>query len=324
MKRFSRHGFSLIAALAALAGLVALAPQATEYARNGLRLCAMVVIPSLLPFFVLSSLLSALGLPQLLGRLFEKPMRALFKVSGEGLTPLLLGLTGGYPVGAAALAALVREGRLSREEGERLLPVCNNTGPAFIIGAAGVGVFGSTRWGVLLYICHLLAALTLGVLFSRKQVHETDAPPPPQPSADLLQALPDSVRTAATQMLSLCGFVVFFAVITGLLDELGLLSSLAADLSLRLGWELGACRALLTGILELSGGIGAMRGLSPTASHLALAAFLLGFGGISVHCQTLSAVEGSGMKSARHTVGRLLHGVLSAIFAYAFFMLLRI
>jgi hypothetical protein len=41
---------------------------------------------------------------------------------------------------------------------------------------------------------------------------------------------------------------------------------------------------------------------------------MLGWGGLSVHFQTLSVIAGTGMKTARHTVGRLLCGLISAIY----------
>lgn len=59
-----------------------------------------------------------------------------------------------------------------------------------------------------------------------------------------------------------------------------------------------------------------MSGLSPTPLNLALASFILGFGGLSVHCQTISVLEGTNMKCARHFTGRILHGALSALFTF--------
>ena len=50
------------ALLAATAALVAAPSQAIEGAKNGLALCGNVIIPSLFPFFVLSSLVVDLGL----------------------------------------------------------------------------------------------------------------------------------------------------------------------------------------------------------------------------------------------------------------------
>ena len=117
--------------------------------------------------------------------------------------------------------------------------------------------------------------------------------------------------------LSVCGFVVCFAVFTGLLNANGFFSLLAGGLSSLSGQSLPWCRALLTGFFELGGGIGAMRGLAPTRENLALAAALMGWGGLSVHFQTLSLFADLEVKSAPHTAGRLLSAVFSFLLAYA-------
>ena len=102
----------------------------------------------------------------------------------------------------------------------------------------------------------------------------------------LAQALPEAVRSAVCAVLTVSGFVVTFSVVTGMLDASGLLPALVGTLSARLGLELHFARALCTGVLELGTGIGAMQGLAPTPGNLALAAFLIGWGGVSVHCPT--------------------------------------
>ena len=298
VKKYAGFWLSCAAALAGLGALVLAPAAAAESVRGGLELCSSVIVPSLLPFFVLSGLVSSLGLPQLLARAAEGPMRALFGVSGLGCVPFVLGLTGGYPVGAAAVAGLVRSGDLSAREGERLLPFCNNTGPAFILGAAGSGVFGSSACGAILYLSHVLAAVTVGVVFSRGRRGAAGTVEHGELQVrSFAAALSDSVKNAVSSTLNVCGFVLFFCVVTGLLDRAGIFSAAAGELSASSGAELAFCRALLTGLLELGGGIG-------------------GFGGLSVHCQTLSVLEGTDMKCARHFAGRILHGLVSALFTF--------
>ena len=318
-KGFVSYYLSVSAAAAAFAALIAFPGTAAEGVREGLRLCGEVIVPSLLPFFVLSGLIAALGLPQRLARLFERPMRRVFGVSGVFCSPFLLGLTGGYPVGAAAVAELVRQGTVSRREGERVLSFCNNTGPAFIIGAAGAGVFGSSKYGLLLYLSHIAAALAVGILFSPRQPEEasvTGSAPAPPKDVSLPAALTGAVKNAVGSVLGVGGFVLFFCVVKALLERAGLFSSAAGALAAATGGELRFYRALLTGLLELGGGIAAMSGLPASPANLALASFLLGFGSLSVHCQTLSVLEGTDMKCARHFAGRALHGVLSALFTF--------
>ncbi|MDR1132170.1 MAG: sporulation protein, partial [Oscillospiraceae bacterium] len=107
----------------------------------------------------------------------------------------------------------------------------------------------------------------------------------------------------------------------GLLDSAGALAALAGRLSALFGMELHFSRSLLTGLLELGTGTSAMLGLRANAPNLALCSFILGFGGLSVHAQASAVVRESGLSPAKHTVGKLLHGGLSALVTYLFFPL---
>lgn len=310
-----------------LAGFAALifAPDAARGGvQAGLAVCIESIIPALFPFLVFSGLLTALGFPALLARCITPVTRRFFAAPGTVTAPLLLGLTAGYPMGAAALAALAEHGDLSREEGSRLLPLCNNTGPAFIIGAAGSSVFGSSKIGLLLYFSHILAAIAVGAIFSVG--HRAASPastPTPISALPFSKSLIDAVRRALAALGNICGFVLIFSVLRALLDHLGISSVLTGMLIDRFATPPQFARALLAGFLELGGGIAAMQGMAVTAHNLALCSFLLGFGSLSVHCQTLAAVAGAKLKTARHFVGRLLHGAISAGITFILFMLLQ-
>lgn len=291
-------------------------------AREALSLCARLILPSLFPFFVLSILLGKLGLPQKLGRRLARPAGRLFGVSGAGVCALFFGLTGGYPLGAASVADLIRDGQIDSREAERLLAFCNNSGPAFFLGAIGAGVFASPAAGLLLYLSHVLAAVLTGILLRRPSIGEHN-------SVNIsicipfYVAFPAAVREAVTATLSVCGFVVCFSVLVGMLDARGLFSLAAARLSAATGWDAQAVRALLTGFFELGSGVGALQGLPLTPSALALAAALTGWGGLSVHCQTAAVLCDCEASLRRHTLGRLMSAGLSSLLAYALALALR-
>ena len=308
---------ALTAVLVLFIGLIATAGTVSEAVRHALLLCADTIVPSLFPFFVLSILLNRLGLPGLLGRVFGRAASALFGVSGEGVSALFIGLTGGYPLGASYIGELCVSGRIGRQEGERLLAFCNNSGPAFIIGAAGAGVFGSTGVGLLLYAVHVCAAVLTGMLFSGRGDETEERPPAQDDEAALATALPDAVKGAVTAVLNVCGFVVFFSAVTALMDAGGVLTACVQALATLLRADPAAIRALLVGILELGGGIAAMRGLPPTPGNLALAAFLLGFGSLSVHCQTAAVLDGTSLSMGHYLLAKALQGTFSMVLAWA-------
>ena len=53
----------------------------------------------------------------------------------------------------------------TKEECERLLSFTNNSGPLFIIGTCGISLFGNYLIGILLFITHILACITVGIIF---------------------------------------------------------------------------------------------------------------------------------------------------------------
>ena len=288
--------------LCAALALVLWPGEAMSAMKDGLSLCGNVILPSLFPFFVLSSLVVELGMSRCLGRLFQPVMAPLFRVNGACASAVALGFIGGYPVGARTAIALYESGQCSRTEAERLLAFCNNSGPAFILGVVGTGVFGS---GV-------------GVLFRFYRYRE-----PPRPSrqpeahfqaARFSAAFTRSVTSSLASALNICAFILFFTVTIRMLTLSGLLTGLArllARLCAPLGLSQVWAERLLTGVLEVSSGVSSLTG-GALSGRLSMAAFMLGWAGLSVHCQVLAFLGDSGLSMGTYLWGKLLHGLLSA------------
>ena len=305
--------------LLSAAALLLWPEQAVAAARDGLRLCGNVIVPSLFPFFVLSSLVVELGLSRYLGQLFHRFMVPLFRVNGACASALALGFVGGYPVGARTAIALYRSGQCSKTETERLLAFCNNSGPAFIFGVVGAGIFPRGPAGLLLDLTHVAASLAVGLLFRFYKPHDGPASPRGSSSVQFQTgnagaAFTRSVTGALSGILNICAFVICFTVILRLLTLCGALD-LAAEVLAFLFRPLGLdriwARRLLTGVVELSSGVTALSG-GAISGRLSMAAFMLGWAGLSVHCQVLAFLGDSGLSMGTYLCGKLLHGILSA------------
>lgn len=322
-KQWIRDLFLGLGLLGSTLALMFWPQESMQAARDGLALCYNVIIPSLFPFFVLSSLVVELGLAGYLGRLLEGIMRPLFNVSGACASAFALGFIGGYPVGAKTAISLYEKEMCTQTEAERLLAFCNNSGPAFILGVVGAGVFGSSAMGLLLYLAHAAASVCVGILFRFYKAGDGkgERRSAPQFHAErFTSAFTGSIKNSFLSTLNICAFVVFFTVVIRMLFLSGILSGLAGALGAALaplGFSQEWAERFLTGCIELSSGVWTLSGSGALAGRLSMAAFMLGWAGVSVHCQVLSFLGDSGLSPKTYVVGKLLHGGLSALFAGA-------
>lgn len=302
MKKF-RAALPALALAAAFAALLRFPQEVSAAVTEGLRLSVSVLIPSLFPFFICVNLTSALGLTGVLARVFAPVMRRMFHVSGAGCTAVLCGAAGGYPSGAQCVAALYREGQLSRAEAEYLLLFCNNAGPAFLFGAVGT-VLGIGMTGcLLLWEIHLLSALVIGLVNRPKEAPKAALPPVQRANAS--GAVVEAVRSAGQSVLQITMFVAAFSVLARLLTMAA--AHILPD---------GVC-TVLTGMLELSGGIAALAAM-PIALRwkLALASFFLGFGGLCVWMQTQAVLAPAGLSGCGMLLAKLAQGLLAALITF--------
>jgi len=276
------------------AAMLLIFPQtASTAAAEALRLCVQAVIPSLYPFFFVTGLAVRLDLTNVLQRLFAPVMGPLFRMRGICAMPLVAGLLGGYPTGAAAIAQLHEDGLLTTREAELLLGFCNNCGPAFILGFVGSNIFSDSRAGVWLYLIHVLSALFTGILLCRlfpDRGRSALPCPLPRRLVSFPEAFTASVSAATGSMLNICGYVVLFRVIAALLP--------------------GHLPIWCCGALEMVTGLSM---LSPTPTGFVLAAGFLSWGGLCVHCQTMSAARG--LRLRRHWLGKAVQCALSLALA---------
>ena len=301
-------------------GLLFFSKETSAAAVSGLSLCVKALIPSLFPFFTVTAFATEANL--ISGRLFSRPMRVLFNLPGECATAFLLGLCGGYPVGAAAATGLYSSGVLSKSQTERLLSFCNNCGPAFILGVCGTALFGGSYAGVLLYGSHILASLTVGILFRGKPqcTAVSVSKKAPEAAVSYRKIFISSVRSALSGTLNICAYVVFFSVAVRLLYLFGIIPFTAKILALLLkpfGVSALYAEKLIGGFFEVTTGVyGIVSSGAKLSSQLTGAAFMLGWAGLSVHFQVLDFISKSGLSPKPYIRGKLLHGVFSAVYAY--------
>lgn len=282
-----------------------------EGVRDGLSLAAGRALPALVPFFLASGLLVRTDFAETFGRLLARPLARLYRLPPAAASAVLLGLTGGYPVGAATAAALLEQGALSREEAARVNLFCNCASPGFCIGLVGLGVFGSARTGAVLYGIHALSALLAGLLTARGGSPQRLPPkgmlPARAPREGFAAAFCAAVQQAAATSLTVTAFLTVFSIL------LRLLAPVLAPIPYG---------QALAGVIELTNGLDRLTALPLSRGALVtLSSFLLGFGGLAVHFQVRALAAPQDLPMAGFTAAKLQHGAIAALLTALVFRL---
>ena len=301
-------------------------------AKSGLVLWANSIVPSLFPFFVATELLSHTNFTYYLGKILNRFMKPIFNVRGEGSFAFIMGIISGYPIGAK-IAANFRENNIcSKEECERLLSFTNNSGPLFIIGTIGISMFGNSTIGFLLLITHLLASITVGIVFRfwKYNVKYSSSKSSSYVSSkdnisfsNLGGIIGNSISSSINTSLLIGGFVVLFSVIISILQTsqlLGVLSNCFKPLFSLLNIPAEFSNGLISGILELTNGLSIISNIpvKKLSINIIIASFLLGLGGISILLQVWSTISKTDLSIKPYILGKILHACFSAFYTFIF------
>lgn len=305
-------------------------------AGNGLALWSKCVVPSLFPFFIATELLNYTNFSNLLGKLLHKIMRPLFNVPGEGAYAFIMGIISGYPVGAKIVSDFYEKDICSKNEAERMLAFTNNSGPLFIIGTVGVLLFGNSSIGLLLFITHILASITVGIILGIKsRLHiKSDRSEKKlilnsfQKSDNIIEndsisnignIIASSISKSISTTLQIGGFIVLFSVIISILNKLNIITYICDFFSI-FGIPKSFSNSLISGIIELTNGVNFAANLHEKniSVNIILCSFLLGFGGFCVLLQVLGIVSKVNLSIKKYLYGKLLQGLIAALYTSIF------
>jgi sporulation integral membrane protein YlbJ len=330
--------YSLAVIALFLAGSIVAFPKASvDASLSGLKLWWNIVFPSLLPFFIMSELLIGFGIVTLIGVLLEPLMRPIFKVPGVGGFVFVMGLASGFPAGAKITARLYEQGKLTKTEAERLASFTNFSNPLFMFGVVAVGFFHKPELGLVFALAHYIGNIGVGLLmrlYRPKDVETTSERNTPSPKIVIkaFQAmhkerlknhhpigkmLGDAVHTSVTTLLMVGGFIIMFSVFNRILDEVNVTDMLA--LSLRhllslLHIEPNLSRGIVPGLFEMTVGAQKISSLhAPLYQAVIVTSFILGFSGFSIQAQVASILSEVKLNVKPFFIGRIMHGLFSAI-----------
>lgn len=281
--------------------------------RDGLNLWLNTLLPTLLPFIILTGILIHTGMVEKLLKPLSPVWSHIFGISPSGAYALLLGLLCGYPMGAKITSDLYGCGRISKREAEYLLTFTNHASPVFIYTYL-IHICLNDRFHPWLIYGPLLLSSCLTMIFFRFFVYrnrtrtpdtffseKNKEPSAPGVTGTLLDA---SIMNGFETITRLGGYILLFSILSAFVRHYWNAREMTEYLFL------GALE-LTTGLHQL-----ARSGFSPVLRYLCSIP-MAAFGGVCILAQTKSLLHKE-LSVLPYISAKCLNAAITAISALVF------
>lgn len=203
-------------------GFLIFFPQPSlTYAKTGLLLWFYTLLPSMLPFMILSDFFLHTS---------KKFWQRFFGLSSKGAYAFLMGISCGYPMGAKVTADLYREHHITKQEACYLLAFSNYPGPAFLSSYICISLFHRNSLilptYIIIYGSGFFCAFLFRMLSAQKTKEnarkKTISPETnkKETSRSLGETLDVSIMNGFESIAKMGGYIILFSILQGILKRL--------------------------------------------------------------------------------------------------------
>ena len=297
-----------------LIALVVFPKESMDAGRAGIEICLYTIIPTLLPFFIISNILVSARLLDGVIRLFSPITRRLFGLSGNICFVYLTSALSGYPTGAKLTADLYKSNQISSHEAQRIALFSQITGPAFMTVIAS-SLLKIPDAFIYIFLAHHFAMgfLTLGytLIFKKSLVSRINQPSQDKRDVNLATILNQSILGSAKTLALICCLVIFFYTITALIDRVGWID-LLYKLLFKSDIKNTPVKEIIFGFLEMTLGCIKISTLAISVNQkIAISCGFLSFGGLSIFFQSKTILQSARIKTNGLLIFKLCHGTIA-------------
>ena len=281
-------------------------------ARAGMTLWLNTLIPTLLPFIILTGILTRMDIIQELLSPFERCFRIALGVSSWGGYIFILGMLCGYPLGAKLASDLYVSNRISKKEALYLTTFCNNPSPAFVITYLSKFCLKDTVPAAMIFFSIFFTDLVC-MLFFRFVVYKntfSDCPVPAGSDKETSNItsnenlLDVSIMNGFETIARLGGYILLFSILAGCIRYYHLFPAF---------WQY-----MLLGFTEITTGLSflAASGL-PSVMCISLSVAATASGGLCILAQTRSILHRD-LSLIPYIVSKCISAILATGIIYCF------
>lgn len=270
----------------------------------GLDLWFHTVLPSLLPFMILSNVLIGANVVSQLMRPFSGFFRHVLGLSPEGGYAWLLGLFCGFPMGARLTGDMYRQHRISREEAVYLLTFANQSSPMFLSTYVVLHGLGDSTLTLPVFVIFYASAFLTSLVFRIRS--RRFGLPPSKPKKEVPEQtsygnlLDTSIMNGFEIITRLGGYIILFSILAGIV--------------LQPPAPLRTAAPFLSGLTEITTGIHTISGTTlPLQVKFTAIVCCTAFGGFSTVAQTSCMLNGTGLSIFTYLKGKLVNAAVAGL-----------
>lgn len=276
---------------------------------EGILIWATKVLPALLPFFILTKLLSYTQFISTLGKKFSPITKKLYHVGGISGYVYIMSIVSGYPVGAKLTSDLYSNKVITKKQAMTITSFTSTSGPLFVLGTVGIGLFNNTQLGYIILISHYIGALLNGLIYRQKDTSDTIILST-QKSDNFLN---ESMTSSILSIMTVGGFIALFYMILHLLLSINAFEIFSILFNL-LGVSSEVTTPILAGIFEVTTGCIMLSNTTLNIDIITIIlSFLISFGGISIHAQAYCFLKNFDMPYSKFLLQKFTHAILSLL-----------
>lgn len=288
-----------------------------HYAFMGLELWFNKMIPTLVPFMILSGIMVRMQLTEGFTTFVYPVIKPVFRVSRNVCYAMIMGFLCGFPMGAKTIQDLYCHNLITRREAEFLLAFCNNIGPVYFVGFVLpllqrqllfpylIGMYGlPLLYGLVLRYTKFRDLSAIKIFDKKTEIYVSHISTKSvnvdiNPKYNLLTATDEAISSAIQSILSLGGYMILFNVLNLFPHIL-----------------LNKAPIFMAPLFEISGGLRLLQDNFPLYVLL-----LVPFGGLSCIAQTYSCIKNTPLSIADYTFHKIMLVLMTTIYYIGWFLL---
>ena len=278
--------------------------DAVDAAGNGLMLWYQTILPTLLPFAILSNIFISCNMFYLLSNLLHPIIRIVLPIGREGTFPVFAGFLFGFPMGSRICAVVISEGKLSYEEASVIFAVANNMSPVFISSYILHHSLRAQNLIIPSFLALYAPAVLCGkLLLSRQKKQQKNQHKNTAPGFQINFKIVDAaIMNGFETLTKLGGYIMLFSIIASMIHHIPIQNPIV--------------KATAVGLIEITNGIAytSATALGPKSKYL-LCILFTAFGGLCGLAQTSSMISGSNLPIKRYVCIKLFLCAASTGFA---------